>query len=95
MRLLIVVYDQGIDETLMDHIQDLELPGWTKTQNAHGIGGAGYKLGDSIWPGQNNMLYIQIPDERTEEVVQAIKEVQNSYRLKPGITIWSLPVEEL
>lgn len=95
MKLLIVVYDQGIDETLMEHLETLDLPGWTKGYDLHGLGGQGLKLGDAVWPGQNNILYIELPDERVEGVVADFRRLQAGYRLKPGITLWSLPVEVL
>ena len=95
MKLLIVVYDQGIDETIMEAVEELELPGWTKTYDAQGAGGQGRKLGDMVWPGRNNMLYVQLPDDRVDPVVRKLREIQAAFRLKPGITIWSLPVEAL
>jgi hypothetical protein len=95
MRLLIVVYDQGVDETVMTQIEEMGLPGWTKVFNAHGEGGRGRKLNDPIWPGQNNLLYLQVSEEQAETVVGALKGIQNSHRLKPGITIWSMPVDVL
>ena len=95
MRLLTVVYDQGIDETLMEHLVELELSGWTKAFNCHGEGGTGRKLGDPVWPGQNNILYLQVPDEQVAGIVDRLRRLQASFRLKPGITIWSQPVDVL
>ncbi|MBW3623491.1 MAG: hypothetical protein KY468_08785 [Armatimonadetes bacterium] len=95
MRLLIVVYDQGVDETLMERLGAMGVTHWTKTFNAHGEGDSGRKLGDAIWPGMNNLLYLQLEDDRVAEVAAAIRDLQESYRLQPGITIWSLPVEAL
>jgi hypothetical protein len=95
MRLLIVVYDQGMDETLMERLQAIGVRHWTKTFDAHGEGGQGRKMGDPVWPGLNNLLYLQLEEDRIAEVAAAIRDLQESYRLKPGITLWNLPVEVL
>jgi hypothetical protein len=95
MRLLTIVYDQGVDETVMAQIEEMGLLGWTKVFNAHGEGGRGRKLNDPIWPGQNNLLYLQVSEEQAAEVVSVLKGIQNSHRLKPGITIWSQLVDVL
>lgn len=95
MRLLIVVYDMGIDETLMERLEAIGVTHWTKTFNAHGEGHTGRKLGDQIWPGMNNLLYLQLEEDRVAEVAAAIRDLQEGYRLQPGIALWSLPVEVL
>lgn len=95
MRLLVVIYDGSIDETLTDRLKALNLPGYTKLFNAEGGGGRGPKLGDAVWPGLNNLLLLAVEEERVPEVVAAIREVQGRYRLKPGISIYSLPAEAL
>ena len=93
MRLLIVVYDQGMDETLMERLEAVGVHHWTKTFDAHGEGNTGRKLGDQVWPGSNNLLYLQLEEDRVAEVVAAIRDLQAGYRLQPGITLWNLPVE--
>jgi hypothetical protein len=95
MRLLIVVYDHGIDETLMERLEAAGVRHWTKTFDAHGEGESGRKMGDQIWPGMNNVLYLQLEDDRVREVAAAIRDLQEAYKLPPGITMWSVPVELL
>ena len=93
MKLLIVVYDSGIEEDITELIGELDLPGWTKVFGAHGHGGTGTKLGDPIWPGTNNVLYLALPDERVAPVVQALDNLKSTFRRNPGITPFVLPLE--
>jgi hypothetical protein len=95
MRLLIIAYDQGIDESLMERLEAVGVTHWTTSFDAHGEGHTGRKLGDPVWPGRNNLLYLQLEDDQVAEVVAAVRDLQAGYRLQPGITIWSLPVEAL
>ncbi len=94
-KLLIIVYDAGIDEAVTETIENLELPGYTKVFGAHGVGGTGRKFGNPIWPGTNNLLYIAVSPEQAEQVRRALRDLQGNYRLKPGITLWSIDAEAL
>lgn len=94
MKLLMIVYDSGIEEDMTQLLDELNLSGWTKTFGAHGHGGTGTKLGDPIWPGTNNVLYIALPGEEVARVLAALTELQSTYRRKPGITPFVLPLAE-
>ncbi|HID07959.1 MAG TPA: hypothetical protein EYP10_12525 [Armatimonadetes bacterium] len=94
-KLLIIVYDRAVDEDLTETLKRLEIPGYTKLFDAHGFGGRGYKLGNPIFPGLNNILLIELPPERVTAVVNAVRQMQAQYTLKPGITIWCIDVEAM
>ncbi|NCO41703.1 MAG: hypothetical protein COZ06_02240 [Armatimonadetes bacterium CG_4_10_14_3_um_filter_66_18] len=94
MKLLIVIYDSGIEEDIVALTKELALPGWTKAFGAQGHGGTGTKLGDPIWPGTNNTLYVGLPDERVAEVCAALEALKATFRRNPGITVFVLPLEE-
>lgn len=87
MKQLTVIYDAAIDESMMELIDGLNLPGFTKLPEAHGLGGAGRKLDTPIFPGHNNLLLLLLPDEQVSTVTDALYRLQASYRLKPGMTL--------
>jgi len=93
MKLVIVVYEDGIDEDVTETMDRLGVPGYTKFFGAQGVGNAGPKLGTPIWPGLNNVLYLALPDEQVAPVVETLHELQASYRKKPGVKVFSVPVE--
>lgn len=95
MRLLIIVYDSGIEIDLVELTKELDLPGWTKVFGAHGHGATGTKLGDPIWPGTNNVLYVAVPDEQVAPVLAALDELKGSFRTNPGITPFVVPLDEV
>ncbi|MDH7569924.1 MAG: hypothetical protein QHJ73_10100 [Armatimonadota bacterium] len=95
MKLLTIIYDSGIDEVVMEEVSAMGVEGWTRIFDAHGLGGTGLRRGDQIFPGTNNVLLIALPDERVQEIWTRLRRLQSTFRLKPGITIFVQPVEEL
>lgn len=95
MKLVTVIYDGGIDEAVLEQVEAMNLSGWTRLVEAHGVGGAGRRRGDQIFPGTNNVLLVALPDERVNELWRRLRALQATFRLKPGITIFVQPVEEL
>jgi hypothetical protein len=87
MKQLTVIYDAGIDESVMDLIEGLNLPGYTKLFGAHGAGGTGQKLNNPVFPGVNNLLLLLLPEEDVRPVTDALYRLQATYRLKPGVTL--------
>ena len=95
MKLVIVIYDGGVEESVNEVVEELKLSGYTKLFGAHGFGGRGPKLGDVIWPGTNNVLYVALEEGEIPPLVERLRKLQAEFRLKPGITILSMPVELL
>ena len=90
--LLTVLYDQGMDERVMETLDRLKVPGWTKVFGAHGYGGTGLKQESPIWPGTVHILYLALEAEQIEEVIAALRALQRSYRRNPGLTLWTQPI---
>ncbi|MDW8207603.1 MAG: hypothetical protein RMJ43_07175 [Chloroherpetonaceae bacterium] len=90
--LVTVIYDASIDERLLQLLQQLHIPGWTRIASAHGAGGRGRKEDNPIWPGTVNLLLIALPENEAETLIHHIRNLQNTYRRKPGITIWTQPI---
>ncbi len=93
--LLTIIYENGVDERVMNLLADLSIEGWTKLSSAHGFGGTGYKLDSPIWPGENSVLLIALPEARAVEIAAALRALQQTYRRKPGITMWMQPITML
>ena len=87
MKLLTVIYDAGVDESVMELMDGLNLPGYTKLFDAQGAGGTGRKLNSPVFPGVNNLLLLLLPDEEVRTVTNAFYRLQATYRLKPGMTL--------
>lgn len=92
-KLLIIIYDNGIEDDVTKVLDQPPITGWTKLFDAHGVGGRGRKANDPAWPGLNNVVLVALPGEHVEEVKERLRAVQSLFTKKPGITIISLSAE--
>lgn len=90
--LITLIYDASIDERLLQLLHHLQIPGWTRITGAHGAGGRGRKEDNPVWPGTVNLLLIALHEPEAEQLLHHIRTLQNTYRRKPGITIWTQPI---
>jgi hypothetical protein len=87
VKLLTLIYDSAVDETMMDLVGELGVQGYTKIFDAHGLGGRGLKQNDPIHPGSNHLLLLAAPEPEVDRILRAVRRLQESFRLRPGVTI--------
>ena len=95
MKLLTLIYDSSIEASMSELLDALEIPGYTRIYDVFGRGGRGPKMNTPVFPGTNNMTLMALPEEDVPRVQRAIRRLQHSFRLKPGVTIYCQDVEEL
>ncbi len=92
--MLIVVYSDAIDETIMTAFKEADVKGYTKWRETLGEGNETEpKLGTHYWPGRNNVLAVVLEDEKVSHVKDIIKELKTKYP-KSGIKTFILQVED-
>lgn len=93
MKMLIVVYNDAIDETIIAAFKEAQVKGYTKWKETLGEGDETEpKLGTHYWPGRNNVLAVVLDDEKVPVVTDVIKELKIQYP-KSGIKTFILQVE--
>ena len=95
MKLLTIIYDSSIDASMLELLDALEVPGITWINDVPGRGGRGPKMNSPVFPGSNNIALVALPPEDVARVQRAIRRLQGSFRLKPGVTILCQDVEVL
>ncbi len=95
MKLLLLIYDSGMDESVMKVLKECQVTGFTKLFDAHGAGGAGHKELTPTWPGINNILLVGLPPEKAQTLAGRLKELKKTYKLNPGLTLFALDAQEL
>jgi hypothetical protein len=95
LKLLTIIYDSGIEASMAELLDALEVPGITRIYDTLGRGGRGVKANSPVYPGTNNIALVALEEEDVPRVQRAIRRLQHSFRLKPGVTIYSQDVEEL
>ena len=61
-KLLTIISDSAIDETMMELLGELGVQGFTTIFDSHGRGGRGPKESTPVWPGTNHLLLIAAPE---------------------------------
>jgi hypothetical protein len=87
VQLLTLIYDSAIDETMMELLAELRVPGYTKIFDTQGLGGRGPKENTPVHPGTNHVLLIAAPEEETRRITGAVRRLQETFRLRPGVTM--------
>jgi hypothetical protein len=87
VQLLTLIYDSAIDETMMELLAELRVPGYTKIFDTYGLGGRGRKENTPVYPGTNHVLLIAAPEEETRRITGAVRRLQETFRLRPGVTM--------
>jgi hypothetical protein len=93
VKLLTIIYDSAIDETMMALLEELGVEGYTKSFDSHGHGGRGRKENTPVHPGTNHQLLIAAPEAEVDRIARTIRRLQESFRLRPGVTMLIQEVE--
>jgi hypothetical protein len=95
MKMVMITYNEAIDTEVMEVLSGCALKNYTKILGAFGKGSAsGTHLGNDIWPGKNNILYVSGEEKQTQQLISCIKELRKKLG-KEGIKAFVLPVEEV
>lgn len=86
-KLLTVIYDSAIDETMMELLGELGVRNYTKIFDSYGLGGRGLKENTPVWPGTNHLLLIAAPEAELGRIASAVRRLQSTFHLRPGITM--------
>jgi len=94
-KMVMIAYNEAIDAEVTEVLANCGLENYTKIMGAFGRGSAsGVHLGNDIWPGRNNILYIACEEKQAKQILTSIKELRKKLG-KEGIKAFLLPVEEI
>jgi nitrogen regulatory protein PII len=94
MKMVMVAYNEAIDAEVMEILQNCNLKNYSKVMGVYGSGEtSGIHLGNDIWPGRNNILYICCENSQAQKVVSGVKELRKKLG-KEGVKAFVLNVED-
>lgn len=95
MKMLMIAYNEAIDTEIMEALENCGLKNYTKIKTAYGRGTtSGIHLGNDIWPGRNNILYVACQDEQAKNLLSSIKELRKQLG-KEGLKAFAWNLEEI
>ncbi|MFA5437007.1 MAG: PG0541 family transporter-associated protein [Candidatus Omnitrophota bacterium] len=94
MKMVMVVYNEALDNEVMEILKHSAVRSYTKVNKAFGRGDkSGTHLGTDIWPGLNNILYIACEEAQAQGMLIQIRELRKSLGHE-GVKAFILAVEE-
>ncbi len=94
-KMVMISYNEAIDTEVMGVLADCGLYNYTKILGAFGRGStSGTHLGNDIWPGRNNILYIACPEKEAQQLLVLVKELRKKLG-REGVKAFVLPAEEI
>lgn len=93
--MVMLVYNEAIEEIVMETMEKCGLRNYTKITNVYGRGeSSGVHLGNDIWPGKNTILYIACEEEGKNRIISCVKELRKKLGHE-GIKAFVFPLEEI
>ncbi|MDD5356405.1 MAG: hypothetical protein PHY56_07715 [Candidatus Omnitrophica bacterium] len=94
-KMAMVVYNEALDMEVMEAVSSCGLNNYTKVMGVFGRGdSSGIHLGNDIWPGRNNILYIAAEEKEISQLLPLIKELRKKIGHE-GVKAFVLPIEEV
>lgn len=95
MKMVMIAYNEAVDMEVMEALERYRANSYTKIAGAYGKGAAsGTHLGNDIWPGLNNIIYIACDAKQAREILSCVMELRKTLG-REGVKAFALPVEEL
>ncbi|HOR98334.1 MAG TPA: transcriptional regulator [Kiritimatiellia bacterium] len=95
MKLVMAVYNIGVDEEVMAAMEQEGVVCFTKIPRVVGKGKAtGPRLDNSVWPGANTLSLFVVPDERAQDVMRVFEKLRATIGRKAGLKAFLLHVEQ-
>ena len=94
-KMLMISYNEAVDADVMEILRKCSADTYTKFVGVFGRGiASGTHLGNDIWPGKNNALFVGCDEKTAKQIVMYIKELRKALGSE-GVKAFVLPVEEV
>jgi len=95
VKMIMISYNEALDIEVMEALEKCDLKNYTKLSASYGKGvSSGTHMGDDIWPGRNNILYVACEDSKAKALLFAIKSLREQFKSE-GVKAFVLPLEEI
>ena len=95
MKMVVLVYNEAIDMEVMEILEGSPVKNYTKVLGVYGRGElSGIHLGNDVWPGRNNILYVACDEAQSKKILASVKELRKKLGHE-GVKAFILPIEDL
>ena len=81
MKMVMICYNEAIDDEMMETLEACAAAHYTKIMGAFGKGGgSGTHLGNDIWPGRNNILFVACGGKEAGRLLAGVAALRAEFR---------------
>ncbi|MCM8787702.1 MAG: hypothetical protein NC935_06600 [Candidatus Omnitrophica bacterium] len=92
-KMVMIIYNEAIEDEIMEILEDKNYS-YTKIAGIFGKGrSSGMHLGDDIWPGRNNILFVGCTTEESKNLISKIKLLRKKLA-KEGLKAFTFKIED-
>ncbi|HAL91626.1 MAG TPA: hypothetical protein DCM68_01210 [Verrucomicrobia bacterium] len=95
MKMLMIICPETRQQEVRAIIAKHDVRGYSEIQNVLGEGTTGKHLGTHLWPGKSVLIFTVVASAKKDELVQALKEYNESLLAGEGLRVFALPVEAI
>jgi len=90
-----LVYNEAIDDEVTEVLNSCSLENYTKIKGVFGKGvSSGTHLGDDIWQGRNNILYVACQEAEAKQLFVCVNSLRKKLG-KEGVKAFSWNIEQI
>ena len=95
MKMVMIAYNEAMDREVMEILENCAMKNYTKITGTFGKGAvSGTHLGNDIWPGKNNILYVACSDDEAKQLLTCIRDLRKKLSFE-GIKAFAWDLEEI
>jgi nitrogen regulatory protein PII len=95
LKMVMVVYNEAIEDEVMGVLGNCAMQNYTKVTGVFGKGAtSGTHMGNDIWPGRNNILYVACEEKQAKHILSCVRQLRQKLGAE-GVKAFTLPVEEI
>lgn len=95
MKIVMIAYNEAIDAEVMEILENCTMKNYTKIIGVYGKGTAsGTHLGNDIWPGRNNILYVACKEDDARQILSYVNNLRKKLG-KEGVKAFVWVLEEV
>lgn len=95
MKMAMIAYNEAMDMEVMEVLENCAAKSYTKIMGVYGKGAlSGVHMGNDIWPGKNNILYIACDSDKAAQLVSCVRILRQKIG-KEGIKAFMWNLDEI
>ncbi len=79
MKMALIIYDTGAESLVEGALERIGANAWTRVTDVIGKGRTGLRMGDPVFPGNNDMMFCAIEDDQVEPLRREMETIPDEF----------------